>query len=35
MSDFILDKRVRLSIELALTADRADPNKKMPPERSA
>jgi hypothetical protein len=25
MSDFILDERIRLSIELAVTADRADP----------
>jgi hypothetical protein len=35
MSDFILDERVRLSIELALTADRADPRRQSQQEDAA
>jgi hypothetical protein len=35
MSDFILDKRVRLSIELALTADSADPGRRSQQEDTA
>lgn len=35
MSDFTFDKRVRLSIELALTADSADPGRRSQQEDAA